>query len=73
MKPIESKPKTKTVKVNVPTIGDTDDIEGIHNLVLFLVLILGNLPKVKIEFMTELSIILFDIRLNAEQILNKYV
>lgn len=66
MKPIESKPKTKTVNVNVPTIGDTDDIEGINNLVLFLVLILGNLPKVKIELWLNylLNCLIFNFTLN---------
>jgi len=76
-KPV-SKPKTKPVKVTVPTVTDTDDIEIVNNLVLFLALILGKLPKMidpktKIEYMTELSVKLFDIRLNVEQILNKYL
>jgi len=58
--------------------ADIDDTEGINNLVLFLVLILGNVtkmivPKPKIEFMAELSLKLFDIRLDVDQILNKYI
>ena len=40
-----TKPKIKPVKVTVPTVADTDDIENVNNFVLFLALILGKLPK----------------------------
>ena len=58
--------------------AEIDDTEGINNLVLILVLILGTVPKMidtktKIEFLAELSLILFDIRLDVDQILNKYI
>ena len=58
--------------------ADIDDTEGINNLVLILVLILGTVPKMidtktKIEFLAELSLILLDIRLDVDQILNKYI
>ena len=58
--------------------ADTDDTKGINNLVLILVLILGTVPKMidtktKIEFMAELSLVMFDIRLDVDQILNKYI
>jgi hypothetical protein len=57
---------------------DIDDTKGINNLVLILVLILGTVPKMidtktKIEFLAELSLLLFDIRLDVDQILNKYI
>jgi hypothetical protein len=44
--------------------ADIDDTEGINNLVLILVLILGTVPKMidtktKIEFMAELSLVMF--------------
>jgi hypothetical protein len=43
-----------------------------------LVLIVGTVPKMidtktKIEFMAELSLVMFDIRLDVDQILNKYI
>ena len=58
--------------------ADTDDTNGINNRVLILVLILVTVPKMidtktKIEFLAELSLILFDIRLDVDQILNKYI
>jgi hypothetical protein len=58
--------------------ADIDDTKGINNLVLLLVLILGTVPKMidtktKIEFLAELSLLLFDIRLDVDQILNKYI
>jgi hypothetical protein len=58
--------------------ADIDDTKGINNLVLILVLILGTVPKMidtktKIEFLAELSLLLFDIRLDVDQILNKYI
>jgi hypothetical protein len=45
--------------------ADIDDTKGINNLVLLLVLILGTVPKMidtktKIEFMAELSLVMFD-------------
>jgi len=69
-KPV-NKPKTKPTKVPVPTVTDTADIENVNNLVLFFVLILGKLPKridtkTKIEYMTELAVKMFDIKLNVE-------
>jgi len=73
---IDIKPRTKPVKVNVPTKADTDDTRQQSCFVL--VLILGKVPKMidpktKIEFMAELSLKLFDIRLDVDQILNKYI
>jgi len=76
-KPV-NKPKSKLTKVTVPSVTDTADIENINNLVLFLVLILGKLPKMidpktKIEYITELAVKMFDIKFNVEQILTKYL
>jgi hypothetical protein len=53
--------------------ADIDDTKGINNLVLILVLILGTVPKMidtktKIEFLAELSLLLFDIRLDVDQV-----
>ena len=58
--------------------ADIDDTEGINTRVLMLVLIVGTIPKMidtktKIEFMAELSLVMFDIRLDVDQILNKYI
>ena len=58
--------------------AEMDDTEGINKLALMLVLILCTVQKMidtttKIEFMAELSLILFDIRLDVDQILNKYI
>jgi hypothetical protein len=58
--------------------ADIDDTEGINTRVLMLVLIVGTVPKMidtktKIEFMAELSLVMFDIRLDVDQILNKYI
>ena len=72
------KSKSKPTKDTIPTITDKTDIENVNNLVLFLVLILGKLPKMidpknKIEYITELAVKMFDIKLNAEQLLTKYI
>jgi len=74
-KPV-NKPKSKPT--NVPTVMDTADIENANNIVLFLALILGKLPKMidpktKIEYITELADKIFDIKLNGDQILTKYL
>jgi hypothetical protein len=48
-----------------------------NNIVLFLALILGKLPKMKdpktkIEYLTELAVKIFDVK-NVENILTKYL
>ena len=44
LKPV-SKPKSKVTKITVPSVTNTADIENTNNIVLFLALILGKLPK----------------------------
>ena len=73
-----NKPKGKVTKVTVPSVTNTADTENTNNIVLFLALILGKLPKMndpktKIEYLTELAIKIFDIKLNVEHILTKYL
>ena len=68
-----NKPKGKVAKVTIPS-----DTENTNNIVLFLALILGKLPKMndpktKIEYLTELAVKIFDIKLNVEHILTKYL
>jgi hypothetical protein len=75
-----NKPKGKVTKVTIPS-----DTENTNNIVLFLALILGKLPKMlgklpkmndpktKIEYLTELAVKIFDIKLNVEHILTKYL
>ena len=74
LKPV-SKPKSKVTKITVPSVTNTADIENTNNIVLFLALILGqnDRPKTKIEHLTELALKIFDIKLNVEQILTKYL
>ena len=53
-----NKPKGKVTKVTVPSVTNTADTENTNNIVLFLALILGKLPKMndpktKIEYLTE--------------------
>ena len=57
LKPV-IKPKSKVTTVTVPSVTNTADIENTNNIVLFLALILGKLPKMndpktKIEYLTE--------------------
>jgi hypothetical protein len=66
LKPV-NKPKTKVTKVTVPSVTNTADIENTNNIVLFLALILGKIPKMndpktKIEYLTELAVKIFDIK-----------
>ena len=73
-----NKPKGKVTKVTVPSVTNTADTENTNNIVLFLALILGKLPKMndpktKIEYLTELAVKIFDIKLNVEHILTKYL
>ena len=68
-----NKPKVKVNKVTIPS-----DTENTNNIVLFLALILGKLPKMKdpktkIEYLTELAVKIFDAKLNVENILTKYL
>ena len=68
-----NKPKVKLTKVTIPS-----DTENTNNIVLFLALILGKLPKMKapktkIEYLTELAVKIFDVKLNVEHILTKYL
>ena len=73
-----NKPKGKVTKVTVPSVTNTADTENTNNIVLSLALILGKLPKkndpkTKIEYLTELAVKIFDIKLNVEHILTKYL
>jgi len=72
------KPKNKPIKVTAPTVTNAADLENISNLVLFLVVILGKLPKMidpktKIEYVADLVVKMFDIKLNVNQLLTKYL
>ena len=75
-----NKPKGKVTKVTIPS-----DTENTNNIVLFLALILGKLPKMlgklpkmndpktKIEYLTELAVKIFEFKLNVEHVLTKYL
>jgi len=72
------KPKNKPFKVTAPTVTNAADLENTSNLVLFLVVILGKLPKmidpkIKIEYVADLVVKMFDIKLNVNQLLTKYL
>ena len=70
------KPKNKPIKVTAPTVTNAADLENTSNLVLFLVVILGKLPKMidpKIEYVADLVVKMFDIKLNVNQLLTKYL
>ena len=69
-----NKPKGKVTKATVPSVNNTADTENTNNIVLFLALILGKVPKMndpktKIEYLSELAVKIFDINL----ILTKYL
>ena len=80
---VELKAKPKSIikpknKVTAPTVTNAADLENTSNLVLFLVVILGNLPKMidpktKIEYVADLVVKMFDIKLNVNQLLTKYL
>jgi hypothetical protein len=77
--------KTQLKPANKPKGKVTKVTENTNNIVLFLALILGKLPKMlgklpkmndpktKIEYLTELAVKIFDIKLNVEHILTKYL
>ena len=72
------KPKHKPINVTAPIVTNTADLENISNLVLFLVVILGILPKMidpktKIEYVADLVAKMFDIKLNVNHLLTKYL
>ena len=72
------KPVNKPTKVTATTVTNADDLENTSNLVLFLVVILGKLPKMidpktKIDYVADLVVKMFDIKLNVNQLLTKYL
>ena len=76
-KPV-NKPKSKIAKDTISFVPDKSDIENVNNLILFLVVILGKLPKMidpktKIDYVADLVVKMFDIKLNVNQLLTKYL